>query len=344
MKIGILTFHDGFNFGAYLQVYSQHKFLLSQGIENEIINYKNFRHWWEEYKVFLCTKNPVTLFTNIIKIFKFKKEHDKLKFSKFTFDVSNTDEYDLIIVGSDEIWNYNNPLFGLDEVYFSKSLKFKKIISYAASFGTVNCDEALNENVKKCLNSFSSISVRDTNSKCIIEKNLSKKPIMTVDPTFLIEFNDLPAISTSNYILVYGAGFSDTIIKEAIALSRNKNKQLLSVGYKNKWCDRNIIGIDPFTWMSYMKNADFIVTTMFHGTMFSVKFRRNFILELTPYRKNKLVYFLDKFNLDSIIYNKEKSVEDMYNTGINYADINNKLEDFIKESKEYLLDNINELK
>ena len=54
---GIVTFHDGINYGAYLQVYALQNYLKQLGIDSEIINYKNKKHEFNEYKCFLYTKN-----------------------------------------------------------------------------------------------------------------------------------------------------------------------------------------------------------------------------------------------------------------------------------------------
>lgn len=50
-KIGILTFHDGPNHGAFLQAFALMKFIEKQGYDVEVINYKNKQHiWFEEVK------------------------------------------------------------------------------------------------------------------------------------------------------------------------------------------------------------------------------------------------------------------------------------------------------
>ena len=58
MKIGILTFHDGINHGAFFQAFSTYSFLKANGYDVEIINYKNKRHWFTEYRTFLLKINP----------------------------------------------------------------------------------------------------------------------------------------------------------------------------------------------------------------------------------------------------------------------------------------------
>ena len=87
MKIGILTFHDGVNHGAFFQVYGLYKSLKSLGCNVEIINYKNFRHWVAENRIFLITKNPFILLQNFIKIVKFRRGLQKFCMTKFSFSL-----------------------------------------------------------------------------------------------------------------------------------------------------------------------------------------------------------------------------------------------------------------
>ena len=142
MKIGILTFHEGINHGGFFQAFSTYSFLKSEGYDVEIINYKNKTHWLTEYKAFLVTKNPKRLISNIKKIFAFKKDQKSMNLGPFTKDISRIKEnYDVIVVGSDIVWNYEWDFLGKDPVYFGHGLNAKKWVSFAPSFGAVDCEK-----------------------------------------------------------------------------------------------------------------------------------------------------------------------------------------------------------
>ena len=66
--VGILTFHDGINHGAFFQALALQTYLNKLGLCTSLVNYKNKQHWILEYKVFLYTKNPHTFFRNLIKM------------------------------------------------------------------------------------------------------------------------------------------------------------------------------------------------------------------------------------------------------------------------------------
>ena len=73
---------------------------------------------------------------------------------------------------------------------------------------------------------------------------------------------------------------------------------------------------------------------MFHGVMLSFKYKKNFWFSQDPYRINKLSFFIEKFKLSS------RTMENLDNSKINYNLINNELDDWINQSKNYLIENI----
>ena len=121
MKIGILTTHDEINPGAYLQAYALQRVLTKMGYANEIISYKMPRYMFREYKAYLLHRNPKILVNSFRKMLKFYRVQRRLRATDLTFSVSRVNEmdYDLIILGSDEIWNFKNCI-GVDvPLYYS---------------------------------------------------------------------------------------------------------------------------------------------------------------------------------------------------------------------------------
>ncbi|RKX25232.1 MAG: polysaccharide pyruvyl transferase family protein, partial [Candidatus Zixiibacteriota bacterium] len=191
MQVGILTFHDGINYGAFFQVYALQSFLLQHGFDCQVINYKSIGFTKREYKVFLKLRRPIYSMRNIRKIIRFRKAQKKLCLTKRIFNQKKLSKltFDRIIIGSDEVWNFKSRLIGYDLTYFSQGLKAGRIISYAASFGSINADDAIPFELKECLNRIDCISVRDENSANIM-RALSKKRIQIVlDPVFLVDLS-----------------------------------------------------------------------------------------------------------------------------------------------------------
>ena len=112
----------------------------------------------------------------------------------------------------------------------------------------------------------------------------------------------------------------------------------MSIGYYNDWTENNI-RLDPFDFLDEIKKAKIIFTSMFHGIQFAVKYKKNFWYSRDPYRANKLEYFLSKLNLKKRIINENQD----FNKEIDYIGFEDKLQNWKRFSKEFLINSINSL-
>lgn len=350
MKIGILTYYDGINFGAYAQVYALHKRLKELGYENKVVAYKNKTHYIGELKALFYTKNPKFFFTNLIKLIKFRLAQKKLN---TTINIQNANKIndlglDIIIVGSDEVWNFKNDLFGIDGAYFGIPFKKSRLISYAGCFGKVSVDDKIPSNLINGLKKFKNLSVRDDNTYNIIEKTLQIKPTLVLDPTLLYNYDisDENILLNENYILFYGIDFEkngESIIKQIKQFASKKNMRIISVGFKHSWADQNIVTITPFEWMKYIKNASYIITNMFHGTVFSIKYNKQFLTVGSQRRKNKVESLLKHMELsERVVYfdNAKDCLSDKLELKIDYDRVNKIIKEEKKKSEDFLLASI----
>lgn len=344
MKIGILTFHDGINHGGYFQAFSTYSFLKSKGYNVEIINYKNKTHWLGEYKAFLFAKNPRVLVSNVKKILAFKKDQEQMNLGIFTKDASKIKEnYDVIIVGSDVVWNYEWDFLGKDPIYFGHGLSCKKWISYAPSFGAVDCENTVIPSyVSQGLQKFERISVRDENSKCLVKQACGKEAKIVLDPTFLFETNgmEMPIKVNEPFILVYAYSLRVTDITQIKAFAKKNGLKVVAVGYDQPWADFNVINLGPFEWIGYFDKATYVLTGTFHGTLFSLKYRKNFIASNNKGISNKTKTILSKLGLLDRLTEGEFNFEQLYVKSIDYNQVNNILSQLIDDSKKYLIDAI----
>lgn len=324
MKIGILTFHDGINFGAFLQAYSTQEKLKRLGHDVEIINYKDRVFAFKERAYALRMKGK--FLSNAKKVWKFHKAHKLLNNTSFTSNLSSQEnKYDVVFFGSDEIWNINNPGFGYDLSYFGKGLAETKKISYAPSFGSTKIDDDKLSLVQEYIREFHAVSVRDVNSHNIVEKLIGEKPTIVPDPTFLVDHLEWaiePRIQ-EDYILVYAYVLKPEHIEVMKNYSKERNIKLISVGFHYDWCDENHLGIDPFEWIGFFKNAKYVFTSMFHGTIFAILMRRDFTVFMDPYRSQKFSYLLDALDIHDRIYKGNRNFN-----SIDYAKIENKINDY----------------
>ena len=310
-KVGILTFHDGINFGAFMQAYSLQKALMNLGLNVNIVNYKSRYHWLREYVHVL--KKDFRIISNIKKILKFRSVQDRyMRKGDFSFNISNAvDQYDVVIFGSDEIWNVNNGFFGFNAAYYGHGMgKRVKRIAFAPSCGSSMLGDYKSQLVKQELLEFQALSARDLNTKKIIEELTDRDVEILPDPTFLVSHDrEVVEPSTRDYVLVYSDKLPRTDIERVRNFSAKHDKKIVSVGFRHDWCDENYIDIDPFEWLGYIRSAEFVFTTMFHGTLFSLMFNRQICLLSDPYRTNKFSYIIEYFGLEDALYDEHIDID-----------------------------------
>ena len=342
MKVGILTFHDGINYGAFLQVYALQCFLLRHGFQCQVINYKNLGFTLREYKCFLGPRmllNRRAFLRNLVKVFRFKIAQRKLHTTNRIFTQSKIAKlkFDAVIIGSDEVWNFGTELIGYDPVYFSRGLKAGRLVSYAASFGAINNYEDIPKELRDLLNRIEYVSVRDENSANIMAA-ITKNPVQTVlDPTFLI---DLGVEATTprhrGFILVYGF-FTKRMKQQVLDYARSLGKITVAIGYAVPWCDSSLATLSPFEWLGYFKNCDSVITTMYHGMIYAILNEKEFCMFSTPYRENKVGNFLTDLSLSDRFLGKDEPIESAFAQKIDYSKVNAQIEAHRRESESFLL-------
>ena len=171
-KVGILTFHRAFNYGAALQAYALLTTIKNLGYTAEIIDYgrvgatPRFPVDFKGVKPFLNVMylNLLSLGNADIRRYRFRAfQKDMMEFSKISYSSANlkkaTNRYDTFIVGSDQVWNPN--LTFNDTSYLLNFADNRRKISYAASFGLKNLPVELIETYRVSLSKFNRISVRE---------------------------------------------------------------------------------------------------------------------------------------------------------------------------------------
>lgn len=317
-KLGILTFHDGINHGAFMQVFSLKRFIEENfDYKVSVINYKELRIKLRE-DVYVLQKGG-KIYDNFRKIIKFKKQQKKhLNLTRYYSSVSSIDaDFDVVVFGSDEVWNLNNPAFKnrTNFAYFGGGLDSQaKFVAYAPSFGSTIVGDDKIPLIRDYIRKFNFLSVRDINSSEVINSVSDKPCSLVCDPTFLIDQNQFSIEpSISDYILVYGTSFTKEQILEVKAFQKKHNKKILSISFYYSWADINIIDVDPFEWIGFFEKAYFIFTPMFHGTVFSLLLNGKFCIFSDPYRTNKFSFMVKKLDLERHFWGEGDASIDMEN-------------------------------
>lgn len=298
LKVGVLTFHRCINYGSYWQTRCLVEGIQKRGHHAVVLDHQSSRVNRLEWK---CALQPV-LPTSVPKsdhplyrqkIRKFFSAFEALPLSPpFSLDEpSAMEEYDMVVVGSDEVWNLSHPWYGYSPLFYGEGLKAARIVSYAASFGNYDASWGIDHRWATKLYNFESISVRDENSRTIIKNALGFEPEMVLDPClqFPVKHEARSLVDERGpYIALYGHNFSDFFISEIRQYAKQRTLPLISIGYRNDWVDEQWLTADPFDFASFMAKSEAVATNFFHGCVFALRNCKPFVCETTPYRNHKI--------------------------------------------------------
>ncbi|WP_031527820.1 polysaccharide pyruvyl transferase family protein [Dyadobacter crusticola] len=318
LKTGVLTFHRCINYGSYWQARCLTEGIQSRGHNATILDHDSRRVNMAEWK---CALQP-TLPTHVPesdhpiyrkKVERFFKIFESLPLStRFELDhPEQMEHYDVVVVGSDEVWNLYHPWYGRNPLFYGDGVKAKHLISYAASYGNYPASEGLEESWAQKLRNFGSIAVRDENSQTIVKNALGFEPVIVLDPC--LQFPITPDHRESEYwekpyIAVYGHNFSASYIAKIKEYAASSKLPLISIGYRNDWADQQWITADPHDFAHFMAKAEAVATNFFHGCVFAIRNERPFVTEVTSYRSFKVQGLLATVGADKHLINEETNV------------------------------------
>lgn len=348
MKIGILTFHRSRNYGAILQAYALTTVLKKMGYEAEIIDYACEKI---DTSLKLWVKNKNFLKSIVQFIFRYQKKKSFDNFIKNYMNLSDKrnitkqeisdtiNNYNVLITGSDQIWNTN--ITNNDYTFF---LNFKdsnmKKIAYAGSVG--DCIK-MDFNEIECIKKYNKISVRESKLKNFLsEKKIESE--VCCDPSLLLLKDDYlklcsKRLENKKYIFLF-------MIWESPELRVKVNKFAKEKGYKvisNKNCFEFFLHSKPQDFLSWIKNAEYVFTNSFHGTVFSLIFHKKFMsdIERANGEKNERILEIIKL-VDAKKCILENEIISDYE--LDYKNIDDKLKKLRDYSLEWLKESINHIK
>lgn len=305
MKIGILTYHRAHNYGAMLQAYALRTYLQHQGHEVDFIDYWPTEHA-NEYR-WLRTINGETLAQRMVNTLAacltgirrwmrmkrfayFRKTYlglpDQAQYTQYGARIEET--YDCVIVGSDQIWrNHRTTLeyLGFDPVYFCRTLSHSaRCISYAASMGVIRTTEEEDKTLRQYMSSFETITVREASLQQKLAQ-LGVESTVVCDPTLLLrkeEWNSLlpeKRFSEKPYVLYYEMLPYAQARHYAQKMAQERSCTLLVIPavIHTRWHKEEQVNIGPLDLIHAIRDAEFVVSTSFHGTAFSVIFEKQFV-------------------------------------------------------------------
>ncbi len=294
MRVGIVTYHTSYNYGAFLQAYALCKRISKiDGVNAEIIDFSMKKA--EKMNILNAISDKrslnITLW-NLLRYQMFRKSINNilpLSYNSIRSDKLNdfnqfvSGKYDLIVAGSDEIWKVDG-YRGFPSPYWLpyENVQYKKA-SYGASSRT-KAESISLENIRKInsyLDDYLYIGVRDNSTFSMLDTICKKDTVINknCDPTFLWDFEE----NKDNGKRLLKKKYHCNSQKKTIALM-SESDELAELVLKKFGESYNIIPLyqkhkgmkgffvpNPFEWIDIISACDGLITTYFHGTVFAIK-------------------------------------------------------------------------
>lgn len=349
-NIGILTFQwaNNRNFGASLQAYA-HKTLINKLLKNKNIQIINF--------------NPINMIlkSKILAYFTAKPFRGyNEKFLNLTSEIKSIKElkklnnkYDVFIVGSDQVWR----AIWLEKKSLHYFFDFvdndKKKIAYAASFGVDYWEGTpeLTEKIKPLIKRFNHISVREESGIDICKNTFGiDNAVCVLDPTLMILREDYQPILDDwqdkshlkkKYIAHMLLDDTAELKKESQNIADYLKSEINYIKGKSfKIFGKNITFYNKVSqWLTYLKDAELVITDSFHCTVFSLIFHKRFVVVANKTRGiARLETLLGKVGLEDRLFTDIKDVmkSGILDKEIDYNEVDKKLETHRKYSMDFL--------
>lgn len=319
MNIGVITWFDFENYGTKLQAIALQLYLKELGHNVKLLDilvpteqeYKKVSYLDRfrkrvNYSFLKCVKNAYKD-QLCLKSFRMKKIisdlcecTEKITDAKTYVDICN--QFDLLVCGSDQIWNPNwyHPYYYAD----FPEIQTRKI-SYAPSMGIHTIPERKKNLIREGLKGFDAISVRETRTAELLQPLIGFYPPKVLDPTMLLSKSqwenlfDLRNVKCESYILCYFLSDNSNHWNAVKKFAKEKNMPLyvipqnvFSFFQKGKICAD--AGVKEF--LKLVKGAQYILTDSFHGTIFSIIFEKEF-------------YLFERFKSDQCFSQNDRVVE-----------------------------------
>lgn len=359
MKIGIVTQPLHANYGGVLQNYALQQVLKRMGHEVWTLDY--WKYDWLNWADMTWRVLAHKMLGHQVKFGRTPAEQRKLEMplrrfvdqcmsltaprtKKFSKQIVSKYALDAIVVGSDQVWR---PMYNYDVrdcfLKFAQGLSVKRV-AYAASFGT-DAWEFTDEQTRECAalaKQFDGISVREKSGVGLCKDHLGVSAVHVLDPTLLLYAEDYAALckdipQRKPFVFAY---ILDENEEKLNSIKRFAEQRGLP--YYIKSADSGVSMEDSIElWLSYFRDAAFVITDSFHGTAFTINFNKDFYVFGNAQRGNsRFDSLLGQFELQDRIINGKIPVEtDSY---IDWNKVNQLKVSAVRESIEWLTKKLSE--
>ncbi len=362
-EVGIITTSNAINYGAVLQAYALKEVITEQGLRVEIINYAGNLEKMGR-KVFRSNHGIKSLVYNGIILLNRRYRKNRLKLIHMFDDFKNNElnmheedlvdkeriesvlHYDVLLVGSDQLWNLN---LMDDDIYFLPFYQSYPDLTYCAY--AVSIAEEMSESqirrIQERTRHFKRISIREKKTADYLKKLLSREIENNIDPVFLLTREkwstiigkkmDLP----EDYIFVFLISRNHQDKDIINYFKRKTGKKIVTlnlhpVEYISS--DKVFHSVDPFEFVELIRKARLIVTDSFHTTAFSIIFNREFYTIQRASRNIRIMNLYEILEIRDRFINQDNYQDIFPMETIHYDIVNRKIQTERKKSIQYLRD------
>lgn len=360
MRIGILTYHRAYSYGAKLQAYALATYLRQLGHDAEDVDYGSIgeqklrKIGTKSVKDFIVTSlcYICSTFSEPIRIKRFDEFLNLIPKSSKRYPTKESlqgieKEYDCFITGSDQVWcpRYNEG----DTTYLLDFVKNgKKKYAYAASFGVSELDQPEAALYGKLLADFNTILIREQAGKELLHKLNGKEAQVVLDPTFLLDTCEWERIARYPYKRHFPYILSFQILVKDPAYEKFVSHLSKVTGYKvivlsDAFRYKPIKGTlyakaGPKEFLGLIRNAEIIVTNSYHATVFSLIFQKPFYTLLNSFGLNSRMQELaNKFGFEERLFNASTPLPEKSEIGLDYEEIKALIAPHVNNTKQTIM-------
>ena len=367
MRIGVLTLNLNYNYGGILQAYALCQVLKGMGHSTLLIQRKkNYSvvQWLRKIIGMFLNKDTMLLSSLLCgDIATFVEKHiperTRPLSRKELFTICEKEQLDAIIVGSDQIWrNWDKRIVKSSFLDFCYDKHNLIRIAYAASFGNANWQYNSEDTlfIKKHLSKFRALSVREVSGISLCNQYLHLDVKLVLDPTLLLEpvryesilgnkTNSCSVDSIAVYVLDDAKWKEEIVSNISSILNLNEQRltppqkeRLLNVFFSYSKCKWSAVE----HWLSCIKDSHFVVTDSYHGTIFSILFRKPFVvLENEQRGASRIESILELLNLEDRLLKNGNTLLNTVNKPIDWSNVEKNLKEWRIKSISFLENSLN---
>ncbi len=288
MRVGILTFHRANNYGAVLQCYALQESLRGVGYDAFVIDYKQpfvemvYERFSWRYLFTLLYTRPQAIGIYLMNcedrgVVRPLFAEFRNKYLRLTAECGNNipQNIDTYVIGSDQLWS-NNCTNGIDPVYYGEFARtlHHKLYGYAISSNSKSINALTKSQIRNYAQNFTTLSFRENEIATMVTPRCTVPTRVDIDPTLLLDAAKWSNITSTRwesrrYVLLYQLrtkkGRGARLKRKAEELASKMGCELIDIS-AGKY------SVEDF--VSLFKYAQYVVTSSFHGTAFSVIFNR----------------------------------------------------------------------